>query len=140
PLLSRGWVYQEMALSRCVLHFSANELRWQCKQEAFCECGEAFTGSLFNNRDPMIKDTGGNSSLANIEAPSSELSLPQQSMDWALLWHKAVADYTALDLTKVSDRQWAILGIASYYEKRRDCRYLAGLWEGTLVLDLTGSL
>ncbi|KAK0755315.1 hypothetical protein N5P37_012142 [Trichoderma harzianum] len=39
PLLNRGWVYQEQLLSRRMLHFTQNELVWECFEETRCECG-----------------------------------------------------------------------------------------------------
>ncbi|KAH6639048.1 heterokaryon incompatibility protein-domain-containing protein [Boeremia exigua] len=39
PLMSRGWAFQERLLSRRVLHFSEEELVWECRELTTCECG-----------------------------------------------------------------------------------------------------
>ncbi|KAK5164829.1 uncharacterized protein LTR77_009493 [Saxophila tyrrhenica] len=39
PLLGRGWAFQERLLSPRILHFTANELVWECLGHMSCECG-----------------------------------------------------------------------------------------------------
>jgi hypothetical protein len=39
PLLNRAWIYQEMRLSRRILHFCANEVVWQCQTVQRSESG-----------------------------------------------------------------------------------------------------
>jgi hypothetical protein len=38
PLQLRGWALQERLLSRRVLHFTEQELIWECLEEDKCEC------------------------------------------------------------------------------------------------------
>ncbi|KAH8883581.1 HET-domain-containing protein, partial [Thozetella sp. PMI_491] len=39
PLLTRGWVLQERLLSPRVVHFTRDELIWECMEKTTCECG-----------------------------------------------------------------------------------------------------
>ena len=39
PLLTRGWAYQERLLSNRLVHFTKNELVWECRESMLCECG-----------------------------------------------------------------------------------------------------
>ena len=39
PLMNRGWAYQERLLSRRILHFTQDELVWECRSSVTCECG-----------------------------------------------------------------------------------------------------
>jgi hypothetical protein len=37
PLLERGWVFQERLLSARAIHFTTNELMWECREVITCE-------------------------------------------------------------------------------------------------------
>lgn len=37
-LLNRAWVCQERRLSKRMLHFTSNELVWECREGMACEC------------------------------------------------------------------------------------------------------
>ncbi|KAG4441992.1 hypothetical protein IFR05_002518 [Cadophora sp. M221] len=39
PVLQRAWCFQERLLSRRTLHYTNNELVWECVQTTHCECG-----------------------------------------------------------------------------------------------------
>lgn len=39
PLIRRGWVFQEFSLSKCMIHFTKQELMWSCREVECCECG-----------------------------------------------------------------------------------------------------
>lgn len=39
PLASRGWTFQERALSKRVIHFTQQEVLWECMENSQCECG-----------------------------------------------------------------------------------------------------
>lgn len=115
PLLSRAWVYQEMHLSRRVLHFCHGEVFWQCRQ---------LTRGL-------------NSGEQSVDSGSSD-AVPQAITASAQEWHGIVHNYSSLMLTYPSDRLPALSAIAEQTMQLRDPedRYLAGLWEKTLLLDL----
>lgn len=118
PLLSRGWVYQEMALSPRVVHFCRQEVLWRCRRGGRSESGS--------------NDGGRRSNIPDIT-------------DWALRtahidrdWYDAVHNYTHLALTFHKDRLAAVAAVAKRTAKRskNHGRYLAGLWEHTLLPDL----
>lgn len=117
PLLTRGWVYQEMRLSRRILHFCHGEVVWQCRQLT----GEVSTGYHTENapRNPM---------------DAVPRSISGSTMDW----QGVVYNYSSLLLTYPTDRLPALAAIAEQTIKLRDPadRYLAGLWEKSLLLDL----
>jgi hypothetical protein len=51
-------------------------------------------------------------------------------------WHDIVADYSKLELSVDTDRLPAFSGLAKRAERQRSGRYLAGLWEDSLIEDL----
>lgn len=114
PLGRRGWVVQEQILSPRSLHFSQDQVYWECRQERFAE--------LFPR------------------APPGALKiLPQFELDTYQTWRRIVEKYSKCQLTFFSDKLIAISGLA-----RRTCTqlridpvdYLAGLWRK----DLAGQL
>ncbi|PQE28701.1 hypothetical protein CJF32_00003916 [Rutstroemia sp. NJR-2017a WRK4] len=125
PLLDRGWIYQEMRFSRRVLHFGAQEVIWEClnarKSESGCSdqpLGRNDCDTYVNKRDGTITY----SKLAN---------------DSRKLWYKIVHEYSRLQLTFEKDRMPALAALTQDMEMlRADDRFLAGLWEKTLLLDL----
>jgi len=112
PLLTRAWVFQERLLAPRVLHFSHQELVWECAQCGDCQCGG------FDDR-------------ANAKTISWRTNNS---------WRKAVELYTMLKLSRETDRLVAFRGFTEFYARtvvanvERDC--LAGLWKDSLHLDL----
>lgn len=124
PLLERGWVYQEMRLSLRVLHFCAEEVFWVCRTAQRCE-------HRGDEKDFLHED----SLLEIVALEYTPKPLLQQPPD--LYWYRVVSEYSQLLLTKQSDKLAALAGLAQRMAtKRGGSRYLAGLWEDTLVSDL----
>ncbi|KAH8910943.1 HET-domain-containing protein [Coniochaeta sp. PMI_546] len=114
PLMSRGWIYQEMRLSPRKLHFAASEVIWDCARGRRSESGT-------NDRD---------------YAPTKDwMRLSDRNL--RLRWYRVVAAYTALDLTFESDRLPALSALTERMERLRGGdQFLVGLWKTTLLLDL----
>ncbi|KAF4958964.1 hypothetical protein FGADI_2043 [Fusarium gaditjirri] len=122
PLLNRAWIYQEMRLSPRVLHFCNEEVIWVC---------QAFQRS----------ESGGNDQDYN-DGKRFKLTLftclgetPREKDQ--LAWHRSVQEYSRLNLTYESDKTIALAGVAQLMQQTRpDDKYLAGIWEKYLPLDL----
>ncbi|OCL07733.1 HET-domain-containing protein, partial [Glonium stellatum] len=113
PLLGRGWVYQERLLSPRIVHFGNQELPRECMEETTCQCSginDYAAGTLDRYEDVTI-------SLAKI-------------------WHRMVREYSFLKLTRPSDKLTALSGLAAQMQSNRQAKYIAGLWEDTLLSDL----
>ncbi|KAK7440904.1 hypothetical protein Landi51_10428 [Colletotrichum acutatum] len=123
PLLSRGWAYQEMRLSPRVLHFCAQEVVWVCRVSQKSE-------SMDNDEDLTSK--GAWNSMVYPYVPYSVLEKDPQS-----LWYRTVDEYSRLRLSKEEDKMAALSGLAEQMQHLRlGDRYLVGLWEKTLLVDL----
>ncbi|KAF2241001.1 HET-domain-containing protein [Trematosphaeria pertusa] len=118
PLLTRAWAFQELLLSPRVVHFSNDEIVWECRSSCDCEC------SLVQS-DPFRSF---NKSVFNLHSTDAG-RLPSE-------WRQLVAAYTARDLTYQKDIFPALQGLAKRLEGMRKSPYLAGLWQDTLVCDL----
>jgi hypothetical protein len=133
PLSERGWTLQERVLARRTLHYS--------DQQMFFECNKAYRGEdgLFLNArfdtihqkinardiDPKGIDSEGQSSI---------------SKDALLkFWYRLLWIYGQRKLSRPSDKLPAISGIASIFAKRLNDQYVAGLWRSDLIGGLTWS-
>ncbi|KAI1453491.1 HET-domain-containing protein [Annulohypoxylon moriforme] len=118
PLLMRGWVFQERLLSPRFLQFGRDELLWDCRESMLCECGQ-------RQQRPDL--------------PSNQVSLVKYN-DSDLLahkWRKIIELYCSLNLTFSTDNLPALSGLAKQMgEHRPESTYLAGLWSGSLEMDL----
>lgn len=127
PLLKRAWVHQERLLSPRVLHFTRNELIWECMERLTCECQGLGLAEL--------------SSQSWLASKDQFHPFSMQLVDWKLrrgpaIWHAVVTDYSRMSLTKQEDIFPAISGLAKYVSKATGWEYVAGLWKDNLILDL----
>ncbi|KAH7186196.1 heterokaryon incompatibility protein-domain-containing protein [Fusarium flagelliforme] len=123
PLLNRAWIYQEMRLSQRVLHFCANEVIWRCHEVQRSESGS------------NDSDFGDSSKFCTMQQQSVTSTALQN--DPRHLWYCTVQEYSRLQLTFQSDKMPALAGLTKRMQTMRpDDRYLAGLWEKTLLFDL----
>ncbi|PNP42258.1 hypothetical protein TGAMA5MH_05940 [Trichoderma gamsii] len=113
PTLTRGWVYQEQLLSRRMLHFTRNELVWECLETTQCECGWHD-----NNNVRRQGETGSYKRAASDKT-----------------WAEVIKEYAKRPLTVPTDRLPALGGIAKTIAVAKGYdteEYLCGLWEKEL--------
>ncbi|KAI0881269.1 heterokaryon incompatibility protein-domain-containing protein [Annulohypoxylon maeteangense] len=116
PLLSRAWVFQERLLSPRILHLTQFEIIWECKDGSMCECGNMPSSSKEHHH--TLLETLSGSALA-------------------IRWHDMAEWYSKLSITYNSDKLPSLSGLAKQMAKKRpDAKYLAGLWEDSLAVDL----
>lgn len=147
PLNCRGWVLQERLLAPRALHFSPQQVSWECGQGWKCEIlpSPVSTSPLCKENFSSLKGQG----FANEELPQSPLREPhhfcltggelpasrrRSLLDW---WSGVVKDYMACKLTKSSDRLVAIAGVARELCHILRDRYAVGLWAQSLPWSLT---
>ena len=142
PLLSRAWVWQERLLSPRVLHFTKHELWWECQEKEFCECG--FLAAV--NELTLGPHVDLNPRSDRVPSPKVKLS---DSLDITVQsranydnsmrgidWRTIVQNYSTLSLTYPKDKLTALSGIAKRMSTIRKEKYLAGMWESTMLVDL----
>ncbi|KAK4163094.1 hypothetical protein QBC43DRAFT_213770 [Cladorrhinum sp. PSN259] len=147
PAFTRGWILQERLLSRRILHFTAQELTWECLGESQCQCTPS---SLSSTTPPSVSlqsqetnfPTWFKHQLARVSSPKTYYSpinwrCHMSPLEQITSWHHLVEDYTKLELTYPSDIFPAMGGIARVY-RNATCsgEYSAGLWEASLIYDL----
>jgi hypothetical protein len=118
PLFYRAWCYQERLLAPRILQFNPRELMWECCEVSACECSLSC---------PTFPDK---------QRHSKALTQGSDPKSFNDRWRHMVVDYAKLDLTYESDRLPALSGAAKQMQPHRSGKYLAGLWEDSLVEDL----
>jgi hypothetical protein len=112
PLLTRGWTLQEQILSPRVLHFTREELIWDCLDGKSCECGAEHQQ---NEKWLMPRPSG----TANHFTENRSLA-----------WNSLLSDFCARRLTFDKDRLPALSGLASRFGDESTGKYYAGFWGG----------
>jgi Heterokaryon incompatibility protein (HET) len=129
-LNSRGWVFQERMLARRVLHFTRNQIYWECRSLNAAEtvsCGhkEMRSGFLEQFKRWNVNDYSQSTNF-----------MENASTVWAML----IAGYSFTDLTYPSDKLLALSAVAKGYAESRGWtpdEYLAGLWRRDLIRQLS---
>jgi hypothetical protein len=118
PLAERGWTMQERFLARRFLSFTKPDMLWECQSHSFYECSTNLDGVKLR-RDYDI-----------------EAMLRESDREVYRYWNRTVLRYSGRKLTVESDRLPAISAVARRFQARLATRYLAGLWEGNMLLEL----
>ena len=143
-LLRRAWAFQERALSTRIVHFTHEELVWECSEGRTCECGTIRGSSFLTSLVGSIRHTNGqpdsdesdegsvSSSRAGSEASWNSWSATSDSFfreqlqlgkgiesleeaSSSTLWWTFVQYYTTRQLTRPEDRGPAFRGIAEIF-------------------------
>ncbi|KAH8687965.1 heterokaryon incompatibility protein-domain-containing protein, partial [Tricladium varicosporioides] len=126
PLIDRAWAFQEWLLSRRLIHFSDDQVRWEC----YClAASEAYPEGL----DEDALEYQGTPTKSIISCLRNEPECRQG------LWERIRTEYSEKALTKPSDRLTAFSGIARMVHKVLGSPpqdYLAGLWKPELLQEL----
>ncbi|KAH7208578.1 heterokaryon incompatibility protein-domain-containing protein [Fusarium oxysporum] len=128
PLSGRGWTLQERVLSHRTLHYS--------NQQMLFECNEAFLGEdgLFLQARFETVHQKRNEREATAIDQESKHSIYKDAL--LKSWYRLVQLYGKRHLSIPSDKLPAISGLASIFAERLDDQYLAGLWRSDLVVGL----
>lgn len=117
---SRGWTFQESALSTRILHFGAYEIFWECKTLKQCECT---TRVDIYDQHTTLSPMGYGQSVSRLNTSTALKKIGR-------MWENIVTEYTCRQLTFASDRLVAIQGLASLVKKTfPTVTYMEGLWE-----------
>ncbi|KAM6530225.1 hypothetical protein FALCPG4_008350 [Fusarium falciforme] len=125
PLLSRAWVYQEMRLSRRVLHFCSAEIMWECRSAKRSESG--ISNEYRDSEEPHFYPGTGKIEVGEYT-----------HLDCAGLWRQTVREFSRLNITFQTDKLPAMAALAERMAEMRAGHdtYLAGLWRNTISQDL----
>lgn len=132
PLNQRGWVLQERLLSPRVLHFSADQVLWECRENYACETFPESIPLAFRSVGPLtdvyLRDFVP-------RKPAASYGYYGEFMETEL-WSKIVENYSKTDLTDPKDKLIALSGIAAEIGYLLESSYAAGLWKCHLPFSL----
>ncbi|KAL1612217.1 hypothetical protein SLS60_000441 [Paraconiothyrium brasiliense] len=117
-LAKRGWCFQERELSPRILHWTDEQVLWECRNSSLSEAGVLRTQGYYNRNTETYQRM--QRILDGIEHKNVE--------EIYALWYTTVAEYTGRDLTKREDTLPAIGSLARVPNERLKTQYLAGLW------------
>ncbi|KID89009.1 heterokaryon incompatibility protein, partial [Metarhizium majus ARSEF 297] len=144
PLHMRGWVFQERMLSPRVLHFTKDQLVWECFTETKCETFPKGMPLQIHTKELGPRQSGnqmantiegGTQASATSSSHSLQSSTECNLTDWRTLstWRELVKQYSKCDLTYTTDKLPALAGLAKAYQDTTGDAYLAGLWRSFLL-------
>jgi hypothetical protein len=125
----RGWIFQERLLAPRTLHFSRDQIFWECVSTRAAENlpdGDRALGSAY----------GENFRTWYLEDASKGLMTRRKARE---IWAMLVSAYSQTSLTYPRDRLVAFSGVARKYRAFagfRDDEYVAGLWRPDLAWQL----
>lgn len=132
PIESRGWTLQEKLLSSRKLRYGVTQVDWRCKSgyASFSTLSpgntcETITANRTEEKHPADFDFFGGKDYK----PSTETLLSS--------WWSIVSDYSDRSLGSLSDKLLAIGGVAHEFHRVSGDTYIAGLWQSSLLKDLT---
>ncbi|GKZ29884.1 hypothetical protein AbraIFM66950_006845 [Aspergillus brasiliensis] len=116
PLLFRAWVFQEHLLALRAVHFTAEEIAWDCREAAWCECGNTWWNTDLSDFDNVLR------------------RCPYPKPD--RFWRNLVIQYSQKSITFFIDKLIAFEGIARQFRDLGLGHYYYGIWEASLLEDL----
>ncbi|PVH67961.1 HET-domain-containing protein, partial [Cadophora sp. DSE1049] len=138
-LCSRAWVLQESVLAPRTIHFSAQQMFWQCRSRSLAE-GDMMP-IPFNPGERSWSWSQNKRFLAPIETiPEKMGNLYTKGITKTdiryLQWYSITRNYSARKLTFASDVLPALVGLATEFNRHLTDQYVAGLWRRDLLRGL----
>jgi hypothetical protein len=130
PLFRRGWVVQERLLCSKMIHFSKDQLFWECRTAALSETRPdkcEYTGPLFKEDNELT---------ATVSEGETTSMQQERSRRLYHQWRKVVENYSGSELTFANDKLIAISGMAKMFQQRLGDDYVAGMWKTNLIHQL----
>ena len=119
-LQSRGWAFQERALSPRTIHIGANAIRWECRESFMCEVSDHLGGCncIFS------RSTKNWPALISSSSEDNKNSLTE----FYRYWDNAVNAYAKTNLSQWTDRSIALSGLGSCLQRMTGYSCSFGVW------------
>jgi hypothetical protein len=123
PLNKRGWVLQERTMASRTIHFTCDQILWECHQTR--------RSQYFSTLLPR-EEGGKRPRVHGLQAPQT----PDENRNLTLLWNSLVRTYTNCRLTRPEDKLVAIGATAAHIHSQTGDEYFAGLWRRDMPRNL----
>ncbi|KAM7215964.1 Heterokaryon incompatibility protein (HET) domain containing protein [Rhypophila decipiens] len=98
-LMRRGWTLQEGLLPQRIIHYTEDEMAWECLCKRVCECGHVTN----TKRDtPLLRSRV----IRGLHSPHGSPGYQ---------WMQVVKEYTTRQLSRSSDKLVALSGLAKFF-------------------------
>ncbi|KAK5693765.1 hypothetical protein LTR17_025046 [Elasticomyces elasticus] len=127
PLNSRAWVFQERFLAPRTVHFSRDQIWWECRETWACE---SYPEGMPDHSQSIVQ-----SFSIDLWATFDEQDIATSNASWLTF----VSKYTKTKLTRDKDRLIALAGVAEVAAAEMGLAgqdYVAGFWKHDLAVDL----
>jgi hypothetical protein len=118
-LNTRGWAFQEAALSRRMVCFDDNQLLWKCTSKHESEDGLR-----------VVSKATPSTGTWNVWACLAQLGRGEPSYAF---WYKMMEDYSGRKFTFEKDKLPALAGIVEVFKEHVDDAPLVGLWRRDIL-------
>lgn len=120
PLFRRAWAHQERLLAKRIVHYTHQELVWECRSSFYCECGVL---------DKTCSERGQFPTSLSFKARYAQVVESGSDADRLDMWFAVVDQYMSRHITRASDRLPALSAIARQIDKHGIMElYVAGMW------------
>ena len=126
PLSRRGWTFQERAMSSRILHYTAEQLIWECRELYQAEDSLPVIGPDWDHTRTL--------SATIFPSPGAIVHPDQLIHDWYGL---VLEPYSERRFTFPSDRLPAIAGIAEIFGRKLQSEYISGTWTAGIAAGLS---
>ncbi|KAF7951356.1 hypothetical protein EAE96_006671 [Botrytis aclada] len=129
PCNKRAWITQERWLSPRILHFTFDQMVWECRTH---EASETFSLGLPRqvrmNKHTGFKFSGNTRNFGRRQDNKQEEEANKYLQDW----YRVLETYGRSEVTFEKDRLVAIAGVAQKFSLLLHDTFLAGLWQSHL--------
>jgi Heterokaryon incompatibility protein (HET) len=123
PLNKRGWVLQERTMASRTIHFTYDQILWECHQTRKSQYFPTALPGEERGKWPRVH---------GLQAPQTS----DEKRDLTLLWNSLVRTYTNCHITRPEDKLVAIGATAAHIHSQTGDEYCAGLWRQDMPRNL----
>lgn len=131
PVDKRAWTLQEQLASKRILHYGAGAIFWECLTLNASEFDPEARTNL-NGSGPGLAERrrAQKRIMQGLSEENGQKSIWHAETDCYAQWTQLMTEYTARDLSKMTDRIPASLGISNMVGARLNDKTTAGIWSG----------
>lgn len=129
-LCSRAWVLQESLLAPRTIHFTSQQMMWECRSRSLAEGDMSPIPPNVRERSwswSQNKRFLAEAAFSALQESSNAKGLAKNDILY-LQWYSILRDYSNRKLTFPSDIFPALAGLATEFNRRLADQYVAGLW------------
>ena len=124
PTNKRAWTLQEQLIPNRLLIYASHTLKWRCNA-GVKNLGSSLNYAIFSDNERYSE------TISSLHRPATERE------DQLKRWLKIIQIYSGRRAPLATDKLTALAGIAKEFSDTLGSQYHAGLWEYSLLLQLT---